>query len=306
MSRMRPEFKNTSRESGMTLLELSFAVFVILFGLLGIMSMYPAAIELADRSLNVSDGAMVAKYAKYDMILHKNDMDRNAISVVVWPPRAEAYSADNSRLFREGTVVKLLDINENQLSYSDRTTRAVGILCENPKGRTVNFTDCFTNRLKTSQKGDYYFYLLLTSGPAKGRVYPIKSTVKGTNKLICSTNVKKDPNVPDVDLKVDLNKDGVAEGDTYRILGWAGKSNSCWPKEFTKGTWIAENVARSLPRKGDPVFRYGIIISPPEQGSDGACRIDILCYRFGRFRTNIPIFANPRPFAWNVSHVSVY
>ncbi len=289
----------------MTLLELSFAVFVILFGLLGIMSMYPAAIELADRSLDVSDGAMVAKYAKYDMILQKDDMDLSAKKIVVWPSRAEAYRPDSSRLYREGTVDGLLSVTGEALKQGDQTTRAVGILCKNPGGNAVVFTDCFTNKPDPKGKSDYY--LLVTSGPAKGRVYPIKETIKETNKLVCTTSETKDPYVAGAKIHVDLNYDGITEGDTYRVLGWAGKT-ACWPKNLTSGRGSKKNIARKLPRndEDDTVFTYGIIISPPEQGSNGACRIDIFCYRYGRFRYNVPIYGNPQPFAWNVSHVSVY
>jgi len=302
---MRLELNKMTRQSGMTLLELSFAVFVILFGLLGIISMYPAAIELADRSLDVSDGAMVAKYAKYDMLLHKDDMDLSARKIIVWPSRAEVYRPDSSRLYREGIVDGLLSVTGASIKQGDHETRAVGIRCKNPEGKSLVFTGCFTNRPDPkSHKCDYY--LLMTSGPAKGRVYPIEETIKGTNKLVCITREKNDPNIPGAKIHVDLNYDGISEGDTYRILGWAGKT-ACWPKYFTSGHFgKKEHIARKLPRNGDTVFTYGIIISPPEQDSDGACRIDIFCYRYGQFRYNVPIYTNPKPFAWNVSHVSVY
>jgi hypothetical protein len=158
----------------------------------------------------------------------------------------------------------------------------------------------------------------MTTGSAKGRVYPIAAVAGGGKELLCAG-----VNAPDSwKAQFHLGADGIVKGDKYRVIG-SGLDlvddytySPCWPQCFGRGSsgaFACDNqdkrvqVIRELDDDGtDPaLFAYGVIISPPEQGSDGACRVDIFCFR-GQYKWAYGVHQNQRPLAWHVSHVQVY
>jgi hypothetical protein len=300
-------------ERGVTMLELSFAIFVLLFGVMGIISMYPSAIDMANRSLDISDGAMVAKYAKYEMLLNRSKID--------WPPRSEATDPSNDAPRREGRI------SEVNLTTQVTCLSLDGANPSFPTGPAPKATfSCMSGVTDLwASHPSWPYYLLITSGKAKGRIYPITTTL-GSGRVNTTTDGKI----------INMGADGVIRGDTYRIIG-SGYSmindntySSTFPRRYGRGgvgaagdplaghssTTIASNHAvRDVFRTGDydpkndPLsvpYCYAAVISPPDQGAGGACRVDFFCYLASRYKGTDAVYKNPKPFAWHVSHIRLY
>ena len=297
---------------GVTLLELSFAIFVLLFGMLGVLSMYPAALKLAYRGIDASDGAMLAKHAKYNLWLRKD--------TIIWPPKTEAEGGDLSKDSaydeRDGRVTGLIGTKDKK--HGIEYVRADGIRRTFPTHYGANH-----HKTEWSLRPAAPYYVLMTSGRAKGRIYPVVEMKGEATEIICKGN-------PFSASELYMDIDGVAEGDYFRIIGSGhsqyrqygegGTFYSVYPSRFTVGGSSRNEVIvdlKGLVKGVDPstgtiiektklVYSYGVVISPPEKGSGGACRIDVFCYRNDSFDESRHISENPRPFAWHVSHVHVY
>jgi len=196
-------------ESGFSLMEITLAMFVLVFGLLGILAVFPVGLDSSRKSIENTTAALIGKsvleYLRVDGTLSTiADPDGNGTddNYAPWPdfeqPSLSSGSTDES-----GVITAMGSISTLTCKRSDGTT--------DPAWPTVDGAARWIDHI-----------LMLTTGAFKGKVYQI-STNTTTGTLTLTQPVLDDA------YSGNLNLDLIEQGTHFVILG---KVTNTIPQDF--------------------------------------------------------------------------
>jgi len=247
--------------SGVTLIEVVIAIFVLSVGVMGIMSLFPAGYKLTTRSIERSVSALAARHAL-------GRLAGFVTSATFTPPQP----CPISEVERLGTI--------HEVNRAKLFVKVLG--------------DEKPSSWPTSLGG---YYIVMTSGSAEGHIYRINSyTPNDTDSQGHSAaSLTFHDNVV---FRTNLTESGepVRVGDTFALIGVPSSqagATKCFPTNFTNTT--SDNRAIPVATYGYPPegaetseghtrwqktwrYTYGCILSAPSQEMRETLRVDIFVY----------------------------
>jgi len=237
-----------SRSSGVTLIEVVIAIFVLSVGVMGIMSLFPAGYKLTSRSLERSISALAARHALARLA--------GFITSSAFTPPQPCQISEAERV---GTV-----------SGVNRGSLVVRVLGDE----------------KPSSWGSLSgFYIVMTSGTAEGHVYQISSYDSETGTLSFADNVTFRTSVNEDGEPVRVGDTfaiiGGSEGTKCYPTGFTNTASNSrvvpvatygYPPEGAETPEGHENWQQTWR------FAYGCILSAPSREMSGTLRVDIFVY----------------------------
>lgn len=257
-------------------MEITLAMFVLVFGILGIMAVFPVGLDSSRQSIENTTagliGQSVLEYLKVDGTLATiadTDGDGDADVYSPWPDFAQPTLMPSDPSDETGKITSMA-------SASD-------LICTDMGGASPNWPDDQWNE----------HVLMLVSGPLRGKVYEIADT-KDQNTLVLASSVLNfnyDEAFPDFDI--------VDQGTHFTILGKAGDGSvtgNTLPQNFFSTTpnlrlFQIEQLEKDA--GGDPnadyavpadsastsVYSYVVIFSGYLPGSPNLAPATILVYK---------------------------
>jgi len=233
--------------SGVTLIEVVIAIFVLSIGILGIMSLFPAGYSLTRKSVDRTVGALAARHAIARLAARVTKID-------VPKPQDEDLSSvsENGRV---GTIAGIPVQNQLDCIGADRKVHSWG-------------TDKLTN-----------YYIVMTSGTAEGRVYKINSNTATT--LTCDTTF----NLPGIRDKEPVRVGDHFSIIGSKSAGATKCFPANFLTNATTGTQESEWHTTPVATYGNPSlprdqwrYSYGCILTAPSPEMQRTLRIDIFIY----------------------------
>lgn len=258
---------SSAQSSAFTVIEVTLAIFVLVFGLLGILSLFPVGLNSLKRSVENTNAASVAETAQTHLQLNTalptsiNETIPATLSMINY--FQEDATASPARPNVTGTISNVL---------TDRLT------CRLPNGSQPGWgSDAWANAT-----------VMITSGAAEGKIYRI---VRNTpDQLICNPT----------GVSMDFEEDEVYAGDSFRIIGWI-----VWPSGLFAAPGRAVRTFDAdidVVNPGEESqYSFAAIISGWESGMPGLCRVDILIYR--NFDQSKPPEENQPPLRHMVTYM---
>lgn len=247
-----------------TLLEVTLAIFILVFGLLFILALFPVGLAALGRSADNTFAGSVLQTAVSSLKLDGTIKTSAGYSVAETVKRIKYYQEDPSASPARPNVSGVISkVEKNKLTCKASGNASPGWGIDAWNWATVK----------------------VTSGAADGKIYKIKTNTADT--LTCH-----DP--------ANFTDDQVRPGDTFRILGgiwWpAPFFNNAGAAARTIDAHIGV-VNPGMPSE----YSFVAIISGWERGIPGLCRIDILVYR--NFDNRLRPESNPPPIRHFVTYL---
>ena len=263
--------------SGVTLVEVVIAIFVLTVGVLGIISLFPTGYRLGQMAFARSVASLAARDA----------LPRILADLKASPPRLN-YPSDGQPLC--------------SIAERDRVGVVVGI----------NSATTLACRTRGGYNPTYSslanYYLVITSGAARGRLYRISSS--SGNTLTCSGATFRRTN--------DKTGDPIRIGDHYAIIGSTSSNSACWPSASTpsQASFLGNSGNRTReaathgtvrPRRengSNPPweYSYGCILSAPTLELRNVFRIDVFVYR--AFNPGVIVDKQDQPAGHFVTYIT--
>jgi Tfp pilus assembly protein PilV len=197
---MKTYRNNQAANSGFSLMEITLAMFVLVFGILGIMAIFPVGLDSSRKSIENTTAALIGKsvleYLRVDGTLAK------VAAPTPWPdfeqPALFANSNDET-----GVLTGMSSASVLTCKLADGTT--------NPSWPVIGGAARWTDHI-----------LMITTGALKGKVYQISTnTTSGSLTLTQAVLDNNYTNNPDLDL--------IEQGTHFVILG---KVSNTIPQNF--------------------------------------------------------------------------
>jgi len=258
-----------SRRSGVTLVEIVIAIFVLTVGVLSIFALFPTGYQLTRSSFDSSVSALAARDAKVRI-----RAERLRFSTLEFPDRTAGIGnglEDVPEAERIGTVEAVTSSSRIEvLPSTEEDTDKWGSLG----------TNC---------------YIVFTSGALRGRLFRITGAGQAAprNYITCSSGTFRMYN-SNVGAPVSV-------GDHFAIIGGSGTGFRMFPRDDTDtkiggttidhSSFIGTVADRTQPRTvpiahqgraadaRDWLYSYGAIISESSPEMPGIYRVDIFVYR---------------------------
>ena len=246
-----PQSAIRSPRSGVTLVEVVIAIFVLTIGVLGIISLFPTGYGLGQQAFDRSVASLAA---------------RDALPQVM-------AALKKGSLGYPSTGQTLFNISErDRVGVITGINSATQIACQT-RG---SYNPTYTNLVG--------YYLVITSGAARGRLYRISGS--GGNTLTCSGAEFRTASA--------TTGHPIRIGDHYAIIGSNSPANSkCFPYtagySFVSGTDVrrtreAATHGDRRPRREDNSsvpweYSYGCVLSAPTPELRYVYRVDVFVYR---------------------------
>lgn len=247
--------RRTNPTSGVTLIEVVIAIFVLSVGVMGVMSLFPAGYKLTSRSVERSVAALAA---------------RHALARLAGVVHASGFTAPQpcpvSEVERIGTV--------SQVTHDDLSVRVLGN--EKPSSWP-------------SSLGGYY--IVMTSGAAEGHLYRINSYDTGNATLTFHDNVKFRTGLREEGEAVRVGDTFAIIGVPSSQSG----ATRCFPTSFRSTAPTADRVVPVATYGPPPTgaetpeghsewqkgwrYAYGCILGSPSPEMRETVRVDIFVYR---------------------------
>ncbi len=194
-------------DGGVTLIEITIALFIMAIGILVILSLFPQGLYTTRSVVETTTAATVARGALSAILADTLDGDLDdtgADGDLRWATGYDGGAGDGWWPPAPPQDVSFTGtIRGEQINGNDCEVRVSNIGEWDTTGHTKNITE---------------YFLLITSGEAKGRVYAISSFSK--NPYTDGDTSDDTVVVPgDADHTVSLAADGVAAGDSFELIG---------------------------------------------------------------------------------------
>jgi len=251
-----------SRRSGVTLVEIVIAMFILTIGVLSIFSLFPTGYQLTRTAFDSSVSALAARDAKVRIraeLLKSTTLKFPASTVFASVPEVE----------RTGTVTAVTNASTIQCRTStDEVPTTWG---------TTALNSC---------------YIVFTSGAVRSKLFLITASTNGSITCNSDSTVKA--------FRLHDSNDGspVSVGDHFAIIGSNNSTDfSAFPRAGTKAMvggsektyslFTGAGSYRTMPVANQGaatdatewLYRYGVIISKSSPEMQGMHRIDIFVYR---------------------------
>jgi len=240
--------------SGVTLIEVVIAIFVLSVGVMGVMSLFPAGYKLTSRSLERSISALAARHALARLAGFITSGEFHA------PPPCQISEAE-----RVGTI-----------SGVNRDSLVVRVLGDE----------------KPSSWGSLSgFYIVMTSGTAEGHIYRINTYKSDSATLTFQDNVVFRTNLNESGEPVRVGDTFAIIG--VPVPSSQAGADKCFPTTFTdtaSNNRVVPVATYGYPPEGAETpegrtdwqktwrYTYGCILSAPSREMSGILRVDIFVY----------------------------
>jgi hypothetical protein len=266
---MRSYKSKRTATGGMTVLEVLIAVFVLLIGITGIVSLFPVGVRLSQMGTDDVISSMTARNALAAVRMQEGLKAKLESNVLGFDANLDPTTGVYSVLGIEGTVAVVQSSSHLQPTIV-APTRALKIDDGSPGGTDED--DCAL--------------LLMTSGQGLGKLYRLGEDTTGTESsfsdLYCSSTLTS---------LTDFEADGVEENDRFRLIG-SRDDSGVWatvPDDFfnPSGGYVLGPGA---------VTGYGYLaIITPVYDVPNSYQVDILVYK--TYDTFLPPEGNQRAVA---------
>ena len=180
-----------NKTQGMTLLEVNLALGILVFGVVSVASLFPVGMKVSNDAAQATDASLIASMAKAEIELLQS-------SGVFEYPEWQLWGGVKRDAQREGAAVAT-DAARN------KPTGKI-MKCKGLRDRTLNWdAGCWAGG-----------YLLMTSGGAAGKVFPISKNTLDAVEL---------------EIKYDLKDSGIHGGDSFRVI-FNRCTLKCIPADF--------------------------------------------------------------------------